>query len=305
MQKGMSKLSLGQVLLKSRRLILGPLERLIAGKENISQEQLDELGEILVRADIGVHISDRIIADIKYTNFVCGEDRVRKIKDVIERRILSIIGDKNPSFGKTFPLIILVVGVNGSGKTSTVGKLAFRFRRENKKVLVAACDTFRAAAVEQLEIWRVKAGVDIVKGKHGVDPSALVYDAGRLVLDKGYQVLIIDTAGRLHTKSNLMQELQKIKRTIDKVIPGAAQEVLLVMDATCGQNGIQQAKLFKDAVDITGIALTKLDGTAKGGIAVSIKECLGVPVKLIGLGERIEDLEDFSPECFVKALLEG
>lgn len=304
MQKGMSKLSLWQVLLKSRQLILGPLERLVAGKENISRELLDELGEILVRADIGVHISDRIIADIRYTNFVHGEDRVRKIKEVIERRILSIIGDKNPSFGKTFPLVILVVGVNGSGKTSTVGKLAFRFRREDKKVLVAACDTFRAAAVEQLEIWKAKAGVDIVRGKQGADPSALVYDAGRLVLDKGYQVLIIDTAGRLHTKSNLMQELKKIKRTIDKVIPDVTREVLLVMDATCGQNGIQQARLFKDAVDITGIALTKLDGTARGGIAVSIKERLGIPVKLIGLGEGIEDLEDFSPECFVKALLE-
>lgn len=283
---------------------MGPLERLITGKENVSRDLLNELEEILVRSDIGVRISDRIVMDIKYTNFKQGEDRVHKIKEVIEKRILGIIGDNNSFLSETFPLVILMVGVNGSGKTSTAGKLAFRFHKENKKVLVAACDTFRAAAVEQLEIWKAKAGVDIIKGRQGIDPSALVYDAGKLLLEKEYQVLIIDTAGRLHTKSNLMEELKKIKRTIDKVMPDISQEILLVMDATCGQNGIQQAKLFKEAIGVTGIALTKLDGTAKGGIAVSIKENLGVPVKLIGLGEGIEDLEDFSPGDFVKALLE-
>ncbi|MFH1287212.1 MAG: signal recognition particle-docking protein FtsY [bacterium] len=293
-----------QRLFKSRQLILCPLERLITGKESISQDLLNELEEILVRADLGVHISDRIVMDLKYTNFRQGENKVHKIKEVIEKRILGIIDGENASVSKTFPLVILMIGVNGSGKTSTVGKLASRFHKENKKVLVAACDTFRAAAAEQLEIWQVKAGVDIIKGRQGTDPSALVYDAGKLLLEKEYQVLIIDTAGRLHTKSNLMEELKKIKRTIDKVMPDIAQEILLVMDAACGQNGIQQAKLFKEAIGVTGIALTKLDGTAKGGIVVSIKENLGVPVKLIGLGEGIEDLEDFSSKDFVKALLE-
>jgi fused signal recognition particle receptor len=228
-------------------LILGPLERLITGKENVSEELLSELEEILVRSDIGVHISDRIVSDLKYTNFKPGEDRILKIKEVIEKRILGIIGENNISLSGSFPLVILMIGVNGSGKTSTVGKLAFKFHNENKKVLVAACDTFRAAAVEQLDIWKTRAGVDIIKGKEGTDPSALVYDAGKLVLEKGYQVLIIDTAGRLHNKSNLMEELKKIKRTVDKVLPGIPQEILLVMDATCGQNGIQQAKLFKEA----------------------------------------------------------
>ncbi|MEW6087446.1 MAG: signal recognition particle-docking protein FtsY [bacterium] len=293
-----------QRLLKSRQLILGPIEKLITGKENISNDFLGELEEILVRSDMGVHISDRIIQDIKYTSFKTGEDRVRKIKEVIEKRILSIIGEKNVLLSEKVPLVILMIGVNGSGKTSTAGKLAYRFHKENKKVLVAACDTFRAAAVAQLEIWKDRAGVDIVKGRDGTDPSALVYDAGKLVLEKGYQVLIIDTAGRLHTKSNLMDELKKIKRTVDKVMPGIYQEILLVMDATCGQNGILQAKLFKEAIGVTGIALTKLDGTAKGGIVIAIKEGLGVPVKLIGLGEGLEDLEDFSPKDFVKALLE-
>ena len=287
-----------QSLLKSRQLILDPLERLITGKENVSDELLAKLEEILVRSDIGVHISDRIILDLKYTNFKPGEDRILKIKEVIEKRLLGIIGENDISLSTSIPLVILMIGVNGSGKTSTVGKLAYRFHKENKKVLIAACDTFRAAAVEQLDIWKTRAGVDIIKGKEGADPSSLVYDAGKLVLEKGYQVLIIDTAGRLHNNSNLMEELKKIKRTVDKILPGGSLESLLVMDATCGQNGIQSAKLFKAALGVTGIVLTKLDGTSKGGIAISIKESLEVPVKLIGLGEGIEDLEDFSSKDF-------
>lgn len=292
-------------LFKSRQFILGNIERLITGKKLIDASVLNELEEILIRADIGIHLTEHIISSMKHTNFKEGENNLNTLKEIIEKKFLDVFEKKDYTIAWPFPLIILIVGVNGSGKTSTIGKLAYRFCKERKKVLVAAADTFRAAAVEQLEIWKNRAGVDIIKAEPDSDPSALVYDACKLFKERKYDVLLIDTAGRLHTKTNLMEELKKIKKTVEKLISDIHHETLLVMDATCGQNGIQQAKMFKDAVHINGVVLTKLDGTAKGGIALSIKENLNIPVKLIGLGEGLEDLEDFSARDFVSGLLKG
>ncbi|MFQ6111407.1 MAG: signal recognition particle-docking protein FtsY, partial [Nitrospinota bacterium] len=202
------------------------------------------------------------------------------------------------------PWVIMVAGVNGSGKTTTAGKLAHRFRQEGKRVLMAAADTFRAAASEQLEVWAERAGSEMVRHRDGADPSAVVYDAIEAARARGCQVVIADTAGRLHTKRNLMEELKKVKRVTGKLVPGAPHEVLLVLDATTGQNALAQARLFGQEVGVTGIALTKLDGTAKGGIAVAVARETGIPIKFVGVGEGIEDLKEFHPESFVRALFE-
>jgi fused signal recognition particle receptor len=217
--------------------------------------------------------------------------------------MVTILGDSRPIaiFGSK-PFVILAVGVNGVGKTTTIGKLASRFRSEGLSVLLAAGDTFRAAGIEQLEIWAERADTHFVKHQSGSDPAAVAYDAVTAARSRGIDTVIIDTAGRLHTKSNLMEELKKVKRSIDKAMPGAPQEILLVVDATTGQNALRQAELFNEAVGITGIALTKLDGTAKGGIVFAIRRGLGIPVRLIGVGEKIDDLRDFDPGEFVEAL---
>ena len=230
----------------------------------------------------------------------------QQLYEILEAQIVAILssGDHSLVLDGAKPIVYLVAGVNGSGKTTTIGKLAYRLRADGKSVLFAAADTFRAAATEQLVIWSERASADIVKHQHGSDPAAVAYDAVEAAVARGTDFLMVDTAGRLHTKVNLMEELKKIKRVIAKKLPDAPHETLLVMDATTGQNGLSQARLFTEALDVTGIVLTKLDGTAKGGITVAIKNDLGIPLKLIGIGEGMDDLRPFDPAVFVKALFE-
>ena len=269
----------------------------------IDEEVVNELEEILITSDIGVHAAAEIVNSLK--------DKIKKgevkdsvsAKEFLKREMISLLGSSSPVvlFGEK-PFVILTVGVNGVGKTTTIGKLASRFRSEGHSVLFGASDTFRAAAIEQLEIWAKRSGASIVKHQSGSDPAAVAYDAIESAKHKKIDIVIIDTAGRLHTKSPLMEELKKVKRVVQKAMPYAPQEVLLVVDATTGQNALRQAQLFNEAVGVTGIALTKLDGTAKGGIVFAIRKELGIPVRLIGIGEGIDDLRDFVPEEFVEAL---
>ena len=270
----------------------------------VDEDLLEELEEALIMSDVGVNTSETIISNLR--------DRVKreKIKDAEEvkvalRKEIQAIFDKTDKKLnlETKPSVILVVGVNGVGKTTSIGKIANRLKQDGKKVVVAAADTFRAAAVEQLEIWANRAGCSIVKREEGVDPASVVYDAIKTAKQEQADVLICDTAGRLHNKKYLMDELVKIKRVIDKELPDASQEVLMVLDATTGQNAIMQVQAFKENVDITGIILTKLDGTAKGGAVIGIVNENKVPVKFIGVGEKIDDMEIFNSEDFVKALI--
>lgn len=270
----------------------------------VDEDLLEELEEALIMSDVGVNTSETIISNLR--------DRVKRenIKDAEEvkvalRKEIQAIFDKTDKKLnlETKPSVILVVGVNGVGKTTSIGKIANRLKQDGKKVVVAAADTFRAAAVEQLEIWANRAGCSIVKREEGVDPASVVYDAIKTAKQEQADVLICDTAGRLHNKKYLMDELVKIKRVIDKELPDASQEVLMVLDATTGQNAIMQVQAFKENVDITGIILTKLDGTAKGGAVIGIVNENKVPVKFIGVGEKIDDMEIFNSEDFVKALI--
>lgn len=270
----------------------------------VDEELLEELEEVLIMSDVGVNTSTKIIENLK--------DRIKKenIKDAEEvkvalRKEIQQIFDQtdNKLNLKAKPSVILVVGVNGVGKTTSIGKIANKLRKDGKKVVVAAADTFRAAAVEQLEIWANRAGCEIVKREEGVDPAAVVYDAIKITKEKNADVLICDTAGRLHNKKYLMDELVKIKKVIDKELGEATEEILMVLDATTGQNAILQVQAFKETVDITGIILTKLDGTAKGGAVIGIVNENKVPVKFVGVGEKIDDMEIFNSEDFVKALI--
>ena len=270
----------------------------------VDEDLLEELEEALIMSDVGVNTSETIISNLR--------DRVKRenIKDAEEvkvalRKEIQAIFDKTDKKLnlETKPSVILVVGVNGVGKTTSIGKIANRLKQDGKKVVVAAADTFRAAAVEQLEIWANRAGCSIVKREEGADPASVVYDAIKTAKQEQADVLICDTAGRLHNKKYLMDELVKIKRVIDKELPDASQEVLMVLDATTGQNAIMQVQAFKENVDITGIILTKLDGTAKGGAVIGIVNENKVPVKFIGVGEKIDDMEIFNSEDFVKALI--
>ena len=263
---------------------------------------MEELEELLITSDIGVStamdIMDAISKKASEINDAHG------LKQVLKDEIAGIMGHVTPTLqtAPEKPHVVMVVGVNGVGKTTTIGKLAARQTTQGKKVLIAAADTFRAAAIEQLTIWAERAHADIVKHKDNADPSAVVFDSIEAAISRNVDIVYIDTAGRLHTKINLMEEIKKIKRTIAKKMPQAPHEILLVLDATTGQNAISQATLFNEALDITGLALTKLDGTAKGGIAVSICSTLNIPLKYIGVGEQIDDLQDFDPEAFVEAL---
>lgn len=270
----------------------------------VDEELLEELEEALIMSDVGVETSTKIVSKLR--------DRVKKeniqdeegVRQALRDEIKSIFDSVDNSLKlKTQPSVILVVGVNGVGKTTSIGKMANRLKQDGKKVVVAAADTFRAAAVEQLEIWADRAGCDIVKKQEGVDPASVVYDAIKVAKEKQADVLICDTAGRLHNKKYLMDELLKIKRVIDKELPGASKEVLMVLDATTGQNAIEQVKAFKETVDITGIVLTKLDGTAKGGVVIGIVAENKMPVKFIGVGEQIDDMEIFNSTDFVNALI--
>ena len=270
----------------------------------VDEEFLDELEEVLIMSDIGMDTSIKIISNlrerIKKENIKDEED----VKQALREEMQKILDVTDISLHlNTKPSVILVVGVNGVGKTTSIGKMANRLAKDGKKVVVAAADTFRAAAVEQLEIWAKRAGADIVKREEGVDPASVVFDAIKKTKENGADILIVDTAGRLHNKKYLMDELNKIQKVINKEMPNSDKEVLLVIDGTTGQNAIQQVKAFKQEADITGIVLTKLDGTAKGGVVIGIVEENKIPVKFIGVGEQIDDMEIFNSEDFVKAII--
>ena len=270
----------------------------------VDEELLEELEEILIMSDMGLETSVNIIQElrnrIKKENIKDAEE----VKQALREEIQKILDIQDAELKlNTKPAIILVVGVNGVGKTTSIGKIANRLKQDGKKIVIAAADTFRAAAVEQLEVWANRAGCDIVKKQEGIDPASVVFDAIKIAKDTNADVLICDTAGRLHNKKYLMEELSKIQRVIDKELPDAQKEVLLVIDATTGQNAISQVKAFKETTPITGIVLTKLDGTAKGGVVVGIVDENKIPVKFIGVGEQIDDMEIFNSEDFVKAIL--
>jgi len=289
-------------LTKTRKGLVDRVETLFIDRK-IDEETLEELEEILIMADVGTKAVDEIMTSIR-EKVKKGEVRdAVSFKEALKGEMVSILGNPQPLVihGER-PLVILAVGVNGTGKTTTIGKLAHRFRSQGLSVLLAAGDTFRAAGIEQLEIWAKRTDAQFVKHKSGSDPAAVAFDAIEAAKHRAVDVVIIDTAGRLHTKSPLMEELKKVKRTVGKSMSGAPQEILLVVDATTGQNALRQAEMFNETIGITGIALTKLDGTAKGGIVFAIKKAFGIPVRLIGIGDGLDDLRDFNPEEFVEAL---
>lgn len=287
---------------KTRSALMGGIESVMRSFVKIDEDFLEELEEILITSDVGVGASEEIIDELRER---IRDDRIKTRDDTMAalREIISgMIGESEPLHLDTKPSVILVIGVNGAGKTTSVGKISARLKAEGKRVVVAAADTFRAAAIDQLAVWCDRAGVELVKQSEGSDPAAVVYDAANCARAKGADVLIVDTAGRLHNKKNLMNELAKINRVIDRELPGASRENLLVLDATTGQNAIIQAKEFGEAANITGLVLNKLDGTAKGGIVLSIRRELGLPVKFIGVGEKIDDMQPFDAEEFIDAL---
>ena len=289
-------------LTKTRAALFSPVDNLLKAFTKVDEDLLEELEEILISADVGFTATEEIMEELR--------ERIRdgrlkekeQVMDALREIMTDMIGDSEPLRLDTAPAVLLVIGVNGAGKTTSIGKISKRLRLRGKKVVVAAADTFRAAAIDQLAVWCERAQVDMVKQSEGSDPAAVVFDAIAVAKKKQADVLIIDTAGRLQNKKNLMNELAKIDRVIDRELPGAARETLLVLDATTGQNAVSQAKEFSNAAKITGITLNKLDGTAKGGIVISIKRELGIPVKFIGVGEKIDDMQEFDAEDFVKAL---
>ena len=291
-------------LAKTKEGFLGQIKNVVKSFTRVDEDLLEELEELLICADIGVNSTEQIIDElrdrIKENRISEQEDVMAALREIIE----DMIGQGEPLKLGTKPSVILVIGVNGAGKTTSIGKISNILRQQGKKVVVAAADTFRAAAIEQLGVWCERSGVDMVKQSEGSDPAAVVYDAINYSKSKGADVLIVDTAGRLHNKKNLMDELSKINRVIDRELPDADRENLLVLDATTGQNAILQAKEFKNSAALTGLVLNKLDGTAKGGIVISIKQELGVPVKFIGVGEKIDDMQVFDADEFTKALFE-
>jgi len=289
-------------LTKTRKGLVEKVESIFTGRK-IDEETLEELEETLIMSDVGTKAAAEIMDVIREKANKGDAKVVDAVKELLKKEMITVLDHSQPIvvFGNK-PFVILAVGVNGVGKTTTIGKLASRFRSQGLSVLLAAGDTFRAAGIEQLEIWANRADAQFVKHQKGSDPAAVAFDAVKAAQGRSIDVVIVDTAGRLHTKSNLMEELKKVKRSIDKAMPGAPQEILLVVDATTGQNALRQAELFNETIGITGIALAKLDGTAKGGIVFAIKKELGIPVRLIGVGERIDDLRDFDPKEFVEAL---
>ena len=289
-------------LLKTKNAIVGKIDNLFRSFHKIDEDLFDELEELLISADLGVTCTEEILDNLREA---VKDGRLKdpaEIKDLLYRNLRDMLGEHEPLKLSTKPSVILVIGVNGVGKTTSIGKIAAELKKQKKRVVVAAADTFRAAAAEQLAVWCDRAGVDLVRQGAGADPASVVFDAISAAKSRSADVLIIDTAGRLHNKKNLMDELAKINRVIGRELPDADRETLLVLDATTGQNAVIQAKEFKSAADITGLVLTKLDGTAKGGIIFSIKQELGIPVKFIGVGEQIEDMKPFNAEEFAGAL---
>ncbi len=304
---------------KTRSSLFGKLTRAVAGKDQVDDEVLDDLEEVLVTSDVGVKttvdIIRRIEARVARDKYVSTAELTGLVREEIADLLLTAAperpADPGSASGTGFaaplpnhPHVIMVVGVNGVGKTTSIGKIAHRYREAGKSVLLGAADTFRAAAAEQLEIWAERAGVPVVRQHHGADPAAVAFDTLAAANSRGSDVVLIDTAGRLHTKGGLMDELSKVKRVMDRQVPGAPHEVLLVLDASTGQNAIRQAEEFTKSVDVTGLVLTKLDGTAKGGIAIGISNEFQIPVKYIGVGEGIEDLQVFDRAAFVAALFD-
>ncbi len=291
-------------LSKTKNAIVGQIDELFKSFVKIDEDLLDELEELLICADVGVGATEEIIEDlrekIKNGRLKEKDETLGALKDMLK----DMIGEGEPLKMSTTPSVILVIGVNGVGKTTSIAKIANQLKSEGKDVVLAAADTFRAAAIEQLEVWAERAGVELIKQSTGSDPAAVVFDAINYTKSKKKDVLIVDTAGRLHNKTNLMNELAKINRVIDRELPGVDRETLLVLDATTGQNAVIQAKEFKGAAEITGLVLTKLDGTAKGGIVFSIKKELDIPVKFVGVGEAIDDMQPFDAGEFVSALFE-
>ena len=291
-------------LAKTKNAIFGQIDEVLKAFVKVDEDLLEELEELLIMSDIGVGATEDIMEElreqIKSGRLKEKDQVIGALREILE----NMIGEGGELELSTTPSIILVIGVNGAGKTTSIGKISNRLIKKGKKVVVAAADTFRAAAIDQLAVWCERSGAEIVKQNEGSDPAAVVFDAVNYAKKRGADVLIIDTAGRLHNKTNLMNELAKINRVIDKECPNAARENLLVLDATTGQNAILQAKEFRNAANITGLVLNKLDGTAKGGIVISIKRELDIPVKFIGVGEKIDDMQEFDSKEFVDALFE-
>lgn len=292
-------------LAKTRSNLAGGFDNIVHGKAKVGPELLEELEETLLLADVGVQASSFILEGLKRE---VSQNRIRENKEVLEqlkqRMVEALSLNQKPlAFSEHQPFVVLVVGVNGSGKTTTIGKLARHWKQEGKKVLLAAGDTFRAAAIEQLQVWAERSDIPCISQKSGADPSAVAYDAVQAGVARKMDLIIVDTAGRLQTNTNLMEELKKVKRVIGKLLPGAPHETLLVLDATIGQNSISQARLFNEALGVDGLVMTKLDGTAKGGVLFNITSELKLPVRFVGVGEKPEDLQEFIAENFVEALI--
>jgi fused signal recognition particle receptor len=298
---------LKQGLTKSRETWVQKIGAIFQNRQ-WDENSLDEMEESLITADVGVKATDKLMQALRRQSPGDSEDLAQDMSAKLQAAMIELLRGSVAAPNRTplsvRPWVIIFLGVNGVGKTTTIGKLAAQYRNDGKKVLLVAGDTFRAAAIEQLDAWGKRVGVDVVKHKAGADPSAVVFDGMQAAKNRNIDVLLIDTAGRLHTKVHLIEELKKIRRVIARELPEAPHETLLVLDATTGQNGLQQARVFKEATDISGIVLTKLDGTAKGGVIISIQEEIGVPVQYIGVGEDVEDLQPFEAESFVRALFE-
>ena len=290
-------------LQKTRDNFSGNLDNVLGSFESIDEDLYEELVEVLVMSDVGVMTSEQIVEETKERVKSAGISNPAEVREVIKQVVADMLGKDETIDFLTTPAVILVIGVNGVGKTTTIGKMAHYFESTGRKVILGAADTFRAAAIEQLAVWCDRAGVELISQKEGADPASVVFDAIAAANKRKADVLIIDTAGRLHNKSNLMDELAKINRIIGRELPDAARETLLVLDATTGQNAVMQAKKFKEAADITGLVLTKLDGTSKGGAVFSIKDEIDLPVKFIGVGEQIDDMQPFDAKMFVDALI--
>jgi fused signal recognition particle receptor len=294
-----------QAVSRTRESLEDRIEGVLSMTRTVDENALEELEMSLIASDLGVNTAAEIIGNLREHAKRQQIENGAELKSLLREQLKAILDEQQrpPRAVATVPEVILMVGVNGTGKTTTSGKLSAHFREQGKTVLLCAADTFRAAAIEQLEVWSERSGVEIIKSKQGADPSAVLFDALQASKARGRDYLIVDTAGRLHTKSGLMDELDKMRRTAQRIIPDAPHEVLLVMDATTGQNGLQQARLFTESAGVTGIVLTKLDGTAKGGIAIAIARELKLPVRYIGIGEKIDDLLPFNSDAFVDSLL--
>lgn len=295
---------IGQGLKKTRDSLMNSVSSVLKGFTRIDDELFEELEEILVMGDVGANTASRICAQLRDEVKQQGVTDPMEIRRLMRKIVADMLEGGQELTLNTKPSVILVIGVNGVGKTTTIGKMAANFKAKGKKVILGAADTFRAAAIEQLEVWADRADVDIVKHGQGADPAAVVFDTVSAAKARGADIVICDTAGRLHNKKHLMEELAKIGRVIDRELPDADKEVLLVVDATTGQNAVNQAREFKSAAGITGIVLTKLDGTARGGVVLAIREDLQVPVKFVGVGEGIDDLQPFDPAAFAAGLFE-